>query len=52
MITAKGIQAGDLVKGMAIASFDKKRKKWGMKAIETKSILQNHFEFENEDDEW
>lgn len=29
MITAEGIQPGDLVDGIAIASFDKKRGKWG-----------------------
>lgn len=52
MITAEGIQAGDLVEGIAIASFDKKRGKWGMKAIQAKSIARNHFDFGNEDDEW
>ncbi|SMX51038.1 DUF7017 domain-containing protein [Actibacterium lipolyticum] len=52
MITAEGIQAGDLVEGIAIASFDKKRGKWGMKAIQAKSIERNHFDFGNRDDEW
>jgi hypothetical protein len=52
MITAEGIQAGDLVEGIAIASFDKKRGKWGMKAIQAKSIARNHFEFGNENNEW
>ncbi len=47
MIIAEGIQAGDLVEGIAIASFDKKRGKWGMKAIQAKSIARNHFDFGN-----
>jgi hypothetical protein len=52
LVTAEGIQAGDLVEGMAIASFDKKRGKWGMKAIQAKSIAQNHFDFGGENDDW
>jgi hypothetical protein len=52
MITAEGILAGDLVEGIATASFDKKRGKWGMKAIQAKSIERNHFDFGNEGDEW
>lgn len=52
MITAEEIQAGDLVEGIAIASFDKKRGKWGMKAIQAKSIARNHFDFGNDDDQW
>lgn len=52
LVTAEGIQAGDLVEGMAIASFDKKRGKWGMKAIQAKSIARNHFDFGGENDEW
>lgn len=50
-------EAGDLVKGIAIASFDKKRGKWGMKAIEAKSVARNHRDFgkvdeEEHDDDW
>ena len=52
LVTAEGIQAGDLVEGMAIASFDKKRGKWGMKAIQAKSIARNHFDFGGENDDW
>ena len=33
VITTEGIQKGDLIEGKAIINFDKKRKKWGMKAI-------------------
>lgn len=51
MIAAEGIQAGDLVAGIAIASFDKKRGKWGMKAIKAKSVARNHFDFGNDDDQ-
>lgn len=41
----------------AIASFDKKRGKWGMKAIEAKSVARNHRDFgkvdeEEHDDDW
>ena len=52
IITAEGIQAGDLVEGMAIASFDKKHGKWGMKAIQAKSLARNHFDFGGENDDW
>lgn len=48
MITAEGIQASDLVEGVAIASFDKKRAKWGMKAIQAKVVARNHFDFGND----
>lgn len=48
IITAKGILAGDLVEGMAIASFDKKRGKWGMKAVQAKVVARNHFDFGND----
>ena len=51
MITAEGIKAGDLVEGIALASFDKKRGKWGMKAIQAKSIARNNFDFGNKEDE-
>jgi len=51
MIAAEGIHAGDLVEGMAIASFDKKRGKWGMKAIHAKVVARNHFDFERENDD-
>jgi len=51
MITAAGIQAGDLVEGIAIVSFDKKRGKWGMKAIEAKRVSGSRFDFGNVADE-
>lgn len=49
MITAEGIEAGDLVEGIAIASFDKKRGKWGMKAIQAKTIARDHYDFGGDD---
>ena len=52
LVTVEGIQAGDLVEGVAIASFDKKRGKWSMKAIQAKSIARNHFDFGGENDDW
>lgn len=52
MITAEGVQAGDLVEGVAVASFDKKRGKWGMKAIQAKVVARNHFDFGRENDDW
>lgn len=51
MITAEGIEAGDLVEGIAIASFDKKRGKWGMKAIHAKTIARDHHDFRGDDDD-
>lgn len=51
MITAEGIEAGDLVEGIAIASFDKKRRKWGMKAIQAKTIARDHHDFGGDDDD-
>ncbi|WP_394326195.1 hypothetical protein ACTTAL_17445 [Rhodobacter capsulatus] len=47
MITAEGIQAGDLVEGWAVASFDQKRGKWGMKAIQAKPVARQHVGFGN-----
>lgn len=52
IITAEGVQAGDLVEGVAVASFDKKRGKWGMKAIQAKVVARNHFDFGGENDDW
>lgn len=52
LITAEGVQAGDLVEGVAVASFDKKRGKWGMKAIQAKVVARNHFDFGGENDDW
>ncbi|MBY6163796.1 hypothetical protein KUV73_23140 [Mameliella alba] len=52
MITAEGVQAGDLVEGVAVASFDKRRGKWGMKAIQAKVVARNHFDFGGENDDW
>jgi hypothetical protein len=51
MITAEGIEAGDLVEGIAIASFDKKRGKWGMKAIQAKTIARDHYDFGGDADD-
>ncbi len=42
MVAASNIEAGDLVEGIAIASFNEKRGTWGMKAIEVKSVARNH----------
>ena len=51
MVAASNIEAGDLVEGIAIASFNKKRGTWGMKAIEAKSVSRNHSDFGNDDDD-
>ncbi|MCE8540216.1 hypothetical protein KBY27_22355 [Ruegeria pomeroyi] len=45
LVTAAGILAGDLVEGIAVVSFDKKRGKWGMKAIKAESVARNHYDF-------
>lgn len=42
---------GHLVEGIAIASFDKKCGKWGMKAIEARSTKQNHFDGVGDDND-
>lgn len=56
MTAAANIQAGGLVEGNAITSFDKKRGKWGMKAIRAKSVARNHHDFgqvgREEQDDW
>lgn len=57
MVAAANIEAGYLVEGIAISSFDKKRGKWGMKAIKTKSVARNYRDFgkvaeEEHDDDW
>ncbi|WP_192800250.1 DUF7017 domain-containing protein [Brucella anthropi] len=51
MISTAEIQAGDLVEGIAIASFDKKRGKWGMKAIEAKRVSGSRIDFGSDADE-
>ena len=51
MVAASNIESGDLVEGIAIASFNKKRGTWGMKAIEAKSIARNQIVFGNGDDD-
>ena len=50
MVAAANIEAGDLVEGIAIASFDKKRGKWGMKAIKAESVARNHYDFGSDDE--
>ncbi|NDR55360.1 hypothetical protein FPS10_02820 [Pseudoruegeria sp. M32A2M] len=50
LVTAAGILAGDLVEGIAVVSFDKKRGKWGMKAIKAESVARNHYDFGSDDD--
>ena len=40
IVAAAGIASGDLVDGKAILSFDKKGGKWGMKAIEARSVAK------------
>ncbi|MBV0893513.1 hypothetical protein KTN05_17130 [Paracoccus sp. Z118] len=57
MIAAADIESGDLVEGVAVTSFDKKRGKCGMKAIRAKSVARNHHNFgrvgqEDHDDDW
>lgn len=42
IVSASGIDSGDLVEGTAILSYDKKRSKWGMKAIEARPISRSH----------
>lgn len=42
MVSASNIEAGDMVEGIAIASFDKKRGTWGMKAIVAQSVSKHH----------
>ena len=48
VVSAKGILDGDIVQGIAIASFNKKRGNWGMKAVRAKSIARNQIQFGNE----
>lgn len=54
LVTAGGILAGDLVEGIAVVSFDKKRGKWGMKAIKAEPVerSRNDFGSDNEGDRW
>ncbi|OAN89978.1 DUF7017 domain-containing protein [Sulfitobacter geojensis] len=42
IVRAADIETGDLIEGIAVASYDKKRGKWGMKAIDARSITRNH----------
>ena len=51
MVAASSIESGDLVEGIAIASFNKKRAAWGMKAIEAKSVSRNHSDFGKDADD-
>ena len=41
LVAAAGIASGDLVEGTAILSYDKKGSKWGMKAIEARTIAKD-----------
>ena len=38
MITAEGIQEGDLVDGISVINFNRKHEKWGMKAVQIKTV--------------
>lgn len=38
IVLAGGIESGDEVEGVAILSFDKKRSKWGLKAVEARPV--------------
>ncbi len=51
IVAAAKIEDGHLVEGIAIASFDKKRGKWGMKAIEARSTTPNHFDGVGDDND-
>lgn len=42
IVAASNIEDGDLVEGIAIASFNKKRGTWGMRAVEVKSVGRSH----------
>jgi hypothetical protein len=39
MITAGGIGDGDIVEGMALLNFDKKKQRWGLKALQARRAL-------------
>ncbi|MDI9846734.1 hypothetical protein QM467_01525 [Rhodoblastus sp. 17X3] len=41
LVAAAGIASGDLVEGTAILSYDKKGGKWGMKAVEARSVANS-----------
>ena len=43
IVSASGIDSGDLVEGIAILSYDKKKNKWGMKAIEARPISRSSY---------
>ncbi len=49
LVAAAGIASGDLVEGTAILSYDRKGSKWGMKAIEARTIAKGHHDFGGEE---
>ena len=51
MVAASNIESGDLVEGVAIASFNKKRGTWGMKAIEAQSVEKSHAKLNHYDED-
>ncbi|RWD51583.1 MAG: hypothetical protein EOS75_31180 [Mesorhizobium sp.] len=51
IVAAAGIAAGDLVEGTAIISYDKRRAKWGMKAIEARSVAKGWYDFSRDDED-
>jgi|TARA_R110002072_G_scaffold257741_1_gene416420 hypothetical protein len=50
IVRAADIKTGDLIEGIAVASYDKKRGNWGMKAIEARSITRNHPDLGSDND--
>lgn len=43
IVSASRIDSGDVVEGIAILNYDKKRNKWGMKAIEARPISRSNY---------
>lgn len=50
IVRGADIKTGDLIEGIAVASYDKKRGNWGMKAIEARSIARNHPDLSSNND--
>lgn len=49
LVAEAGIASGDLVEGTAILCYDKKGSKWGMKAVEARTIAKGHHDFGGEE---
>jgi TOTE conflict system protein, potentially ssRNA-binding len=50
IVSASGIDSGDQVEGIAILSYDKKRSKWGMKAVEARPVSKRGRNFDGENE--